>query len=141
MKHIITLTLAIALASLTLSAKEVATNPETKMTLSEDLGVYTITGPKGILLLGNKEKTYNTLFQLEKMFCKELINQVISTETEDEKFEVKEDEQGLYVIKVGTGLVKLRHKDVTIFLAKLGWKDTKQATVNAFNAFKDTFKK
>lgn len=114
MKTIITI--ALALATISISAKEVAKNPVTDMTLSEALGVYTISGPQGAIILGNLDKSIDLLTSLETSFFKEHLNFI---NWENQKYEVGSDKDGLYIIKVGAGAVKIRQSDVNIFLAKL----------------------
>jgi hypothetical protein len=119
MKHIITL-LAIAFAALTLSAKEVVKNPVTGMTLSENLGVYTITGKSGVIALGTKEQAKEFLSNSFASFTKENINKLFKTG--ENQFNVGEDEDGLYIIKVGLGGAKLRQSDIILFGSSLGVK-------------------
>ena len=109
--------LAFALLTLTLSAKEVSKNSSTGMTLSEELGVYSITGKGGAIILGDVKTTRNTLASLEKCFIQEHLNNYI--DCGEQKFEVHSDDQGLYIIKVGLGAVKVRQSDVNIFLLKV----------------------
>lgn len=116
MKKIFT-AFAFALLTLTLSAKEVSKNSSTGMTLSEELGVYSITGKGGAIILGDVKTTRNTLASLEKCFIQEHLNNYI--DCGEQKFEVHSDDQGLYIIKVGLGAVKVRQSDVNIFLLKV----------------------
>jgi hypothetical protein len=108
--------IALALTTLTLSAKEVVKNPITDMKLSEALGVYTISGPQGAMILGNLDNSINLLTSLETSFFQEHLNFI---NWENQKYEVGSDKEGLYIIKVGAGAVKIRQSDVNIFLAKL----------------------
>ena len=119
MKHIITL-LAIVIASATLSAKEVVKNPVTGMTLSENLGVYTITGKSGVIALGTKEQAKEFFSNSFASFTKENINKLFKTG--ENQFNVGEDEDGLYIIKVGLGGAKLRQSDIILFGSALGVK-------------------
>lgn len=112
MKHII-ITFALALATLTLSAEEVAKNPVTKMTLTENLGVYSITGPDGTLILGNEEQSRNFFNQVAKVFTINAGNRLL--DIENSKYSLKKDDQGYYLVKVGLGGVKLRYSDVYLF--------------------------
>lgn len=119
MKHIITI-LAIALASITLSAKEVVKNPVTGMTLSENLGIYTITGKSGVIALGTKEQAKEFFSNSFASFAKENINKIFKTG--ENQFNVGEDEDGFYIIKVGLGGAKLRQSDIILFGSALGVK-------------------
>ena len=116
MKNIF-IAILLALASLTLSAKEVSKNSDTGMVLSEELGVYSITGPGGVIIIGDARKTRDTLASLSKCFIQEHIKNYI--DCGDQRYEVKSDDNGLYIIKMGVGAVKLRQKDVNMFLIKM----------------------
>lgn len=116
MKKIL-IALAFAILTVSLSAKEISKNSDTGMKLTEELGVYSISGPGGILILGDIKTTRNTLASLEKCFIQEHIKDYISCG--DQKYEVKSDDKGLYIIKAGAGAVKIRHSDVSIFLLKV----------------------
>jgi hypothetical protein len=109
--------IAFALLSLTLTAKEVSKNFSTGMILSEELGIYTITGKGGAIILGDVKVTRNTLASLEKCFIQAHLNNYI--DCGEQKWEVRSDEDGLYIIKVGLGAVKIRQSDVNIFLIKV----------------------
>lgn len=116
MKNIF-IAILLALASLTLSAKEVSKNSDTGMVLSEELGVYSITGSGGVIIIGDARKTRDTLASLSKCFIQEHIKNYI--DCGDQRYEVKSDDNGLYIIKMGVGAVKLRQKDVNMFLIKM----------------------
>ena len=107
----------LAAAALTLSAKEVSKNSETGMVLSEEMGIYSISGKGGAIILGDIKKTREILVSLEKCFLQEYVKNYI--DCGDQKFEVKSDDKGLYIIKVGLGAVKIRQSDVTLFLVKV----------------------
>ena len=127
MKHII-LTIILALAALTLYAREVTKNPVTKMALTENLGVYSITGPAGTLVLGNEEQSHNFFNQVAKVFTIDAGNRLL--DIENSKYSLKKDDQGYYLVKVGMGGVKLRYSDVYLFAAhfdiKLGLETGKE---------------
>lgn len=122
MKRIALILAAIVAASITLSAKEVSTNPDTGMTLSENLGVYTITGKGGAIILGNKESASKFLMSANGAFTTEAINHVFNFG--DDQFEVMKDDKGMFIIKVGAGAVKLRPSDTLLFTTALGLKST-----------------
>lgn len=119
MKHII-ITIALALATLTLSAKELAKNPDTGLTLSENLGVYTITGKGGALILGNEKDARDFFNKAAKVFTGDAIEKLL--DTKDAKYNLKSDEYGAYLYKVGAGLVKIRYSDALYFTAFLDGK-------------------
>ena len=56
MKHVITI-IVLALTCISLSAKDIAKNPVTNKVLDKTAGVYSIKGPKGIIILGTEEMT------------------------------------------------------------------------------------
>lgn len=118
MKKLI-LAIAFALITLTLSAKvkEVSKNSDTGMVLSEVQGVYSITGPEGAIILGDIKKTRDILASLSKCFIQEHIKNYI--DCGEQKWEVKSDDKGLYIIKMGVGMVKIHQSDVNIFLLKV----------------------
>lgn len=124
MKRIIAL-IAIAFASLTLSAKEVSTNPSTGMTLSEIQGIYTISGESGAIVLGDKSQASKFLKSANGSFATEAINHVFNLG--DDEFQVMKDDQGMYIIKVGLGTVKLRPSDTALFSTALGIKSAAAA--------------
>ena len=119
MKHIITI-LAITFACISLSAKEVVKNPVTGMTLSENLGIYTITGKSSVIALGTKDQAKEFFSNSFASFTKENINKLFKTG--ENQFNVGEDEDGLYIIKVGLGGAKLRQSDIILFGSALGVK-------------------
>lgn len=116
MKRLITLialTIAAATITTTLSAKELSRNPDTGMTLSEHLGVYTITGKGGAIILGTKEDAIKFVSNANGTLFTEAINRVFNFG--DDQFEVGRDDKGMYIIKVGLGAVKLRPSDTALF--------------------------
>ena len=135
MKHIILTAIAIALASLTLSAKEVVKNPVTGMTLSENLGVYTITGKSGAIVLGNKDQAKEFISTVHKAILKETLNDVF--DCGKDQLEVGKDDQGYYVIKVGLGGVKLRYTDTLTFGTALGLKNLEKPTKELWSKTQD----
>ena len=138
MKKIITI-ITLALASFTLSAKEISTNPTTKMTLSENLGVYTITGKDGAIVLGNKESATKFLISANGAFATEVINHIFNFG--DDQFEVKKDDSGFYIIKIGLGAVKLRPSDTALFSTALGIKSVASAVKKGADKMKKLLNK
>lgn len=138
MKRIIIL-FALAFASLTLSAKEISTNPATGMTLSETLGVYTITGQNGAIVLGNKESASKFLMSANGSFATEAINHIFNLG--DDEFEVGKDDKGMFIIKVGLGAVKLRPSDTALFSTALGLKSAANTVKKGANKVKEFINK
>ena len=121
MKHIITLAVALALATVTLPAKEIVKNEITGMTLSENLGIYTISGKGGAIILGNKDHAKKFLSTAHKAILKETLNDIFKVG--EDQLMVGRDDQGYYVIKVGFGAVKIRWTDTLTFGTALGLKN------------------
>ena len=119
MKHIITI-IALALATLTLSAKELAKNPDTGLTLHETLGVYSITGNGQAIILGNEKDTRAFFNNSVKVFTGDALEKLL--DTKDAKYQLKSDDKGAYLYKVGAGLVKIRYSDAIFFAAYLDGK-------------------
>lgn len=111
--------IAFAILTFTLSAKTLVTNNDTGMKLTEDLGVYSISGSQGVLILGNIKESRDLLWKMEKCFMAANVDSILNITINDKKYEVRSDDQGLYIIKVGLGAVKLRHSDVSKFWAYL----------------------
>lgn len=107
------LILAALFAAVTLSSKELSRNPDTGMTLSENLGVYTVAGKGGAIILGTKENAVKFMHSANAAFATEAINHVFNLG--DDRFEVMKDSDGMFVIKVGLGAVKLRPSDTLLF--------------------------
>jgi hypothetical protein len=120
MKKIITI-IALALATLTLSAKDVVKNPVTNKVLDKTAGIYSIKGPKGIIILGTEEMTREFLLSAAEAFSKEILNRTFKIG--DDQFEVLKDDAGLYITKVGLGVMKIRQSDVVVFGGALGLKN------------------
>lgn len=119
MKHIITI-IALALACISLSAKDVVKNPVTNKVLDKTAGVYSIKAPKGIIILGTEEVTREFLLSAAEAFSKEILHRTFKIG--DDQFEVLKDDAGLYITKVGLGVMKIRQSDVLYFGGALGLK-------------------
>ena len=119
MKHII-IAIALALATITLSAKDIAKNPVTNKVLDKTAGVYSIKAPKGIIILGTEEMTKEFLLSAAEAFSKEILHRTFKIG--DDQFEVLKDDAGLYITKVGLGVMKIRQSDVVVFSGALGLK-------------------
>ena len=139
MKKIVTI-IALALATIaTVNAKEVSTNPATGMTLSENLGIYTITGKAGAIVLGDKDSASKFLMSANGAFATEAINHIFNLG--DDQFEVGKDDKGMFIIKVGVGAVKLRPGDTTLFSTALGIKSAASAVKSGINKVKEIINK
>ncbi len=120
MKHIITI-IALALATLTLSAKDIAKNPVTNKVLDKTAGIYSIKAPKGIIILGTEEMAKEFLLSAAEAFSKEILNRTFKVG--DNQYEVLKDDAGLYIRKIGLGVMKIRQSDVVVFSGALGLKN------------------
>jgi len=137
MKHIITI-IALALACISLSAKEVAKNPVTNKVLDKTAGVYSIKAPKGIIILGTEEMTREFLLSAAEAFSKEILNRTFKIG--DDQFEVLKDDAGLYITKVGLGVMKIRQSDVVVFGGALGLKSLGKSAKEGWNYLKEKTK-
>ena len=127
MKHIITI-ITLVLTTLTISAKTVVKNPVTNKVLDQTAGIYSIKAPKGIIILGTEEMAKEFLLSAAEAFSKEILNKAFNIG--DDQYEVLKDEAGLYITKLGLGVMKIRQSDVTVFGGALGckklFKETKE---------------
>lgn len=127
MKHIITI-ITLVLTTLTLSAKDIVKNPVTNKVLDQTAGIYSIKAPKGIIILGTEEMAKEFLLSAAEAFSKEILNKAFNIG--DDQYEVLKDEAGLYITKLGLGVMKIRQSDVTVFGGALGckklFKETKE---------------
>ena len=127
MKHIITI-ITLVLTTITLSAKDIVKNPVTNKVLDQTAGIYSIKAPKGIIILGTEEMTKEFLLSAAEAFSKEILNKAFNIG--DDQYEVLKDEAGLYITKLGLGVMKIRQSDVTVFGGALGckklFKETKE---------------
>ena len=127
MKHIITI-ITLVLTTLTLSAKDIVKNPVTNKVLDQTAGIYSIKAPKGIIILGTEEMAKEFLLSAAEAFSKEILNKAFNIG--DDQYEVLKDEAGLYITKLGLGVMKIRQSDVAVFGGALGckklFKETKE---------------
>lgn len=138
MKRIITI-LALAFASLTISAKDVAKNPITNMRLTENLGVYTIEGHSGFIITGNEEQTKKFISSATDAFTQEFLNKTL--DIGEDRFTVGQDDGGWYLLKLGLGGVKLRISDVVLFGSALGIKSISEDAKTGFQHAKEKYRK
>ena len=127
MKHIITI-ITLVLTTITLSAKDIVKNPVTNKVLDQTAGIYSIKAPKGIIILGTEEMAKEFLLSAAEAFSKEILNKAFNIG--DDQYEVLKDEAGLYITKLGLGVMKIRQSDVAVFGGALGckklFKETKE---------------
>lgn len=137
MKKIITI-IALALACITLSAKDVVKNPVTNKVLDKTAGVYSIKAPKGIIILGTEEMTREFLLSAAEAFSKEILHRTFKIG--DDQFEVLKDDAGLYITKVGLGVMKIRQSDVVVFSGALGLKSLGKSAKEGWKYLKEKTK-
>jgi len=116
MKKIVTVVI-LALMAVGMNAKEVSRNSTTGMVLDETAGVYSLVGKSGVIILGNLKSARDFMFSANVCFAQEKLQEVI--DCGEQKFNVKEDEEGLYIVKVGLGGVKVRPSDTAKFFTWL----------------------
>ena len=114
------ISIALVIATLPLYSRELAKNPDTGLTLSENLGVYSITGKGGAMIIGDEGETRAFFNKATKVFTVNAINSLLDIDSD--KYELNSDDQGKYLIKVGLGAVKIRYSDALFFTAYLDGK-------------------
>ena len=137
MKHIITI-ITLLLTTFTLSAKDIVKNPVTNKVLDQTAGIYSIKAPKGIIILGTEEMAKEFLLSAAEAFSKEILNKAFNIG--DDQYEVLKDEAGLYITKLGLGVMKIRQSDVTVFGGALGLKSLGKATKEGWNYLNEKVK-
>ena len=100
MKHIIT-TIVFVLISLTISAKTVIKNPATGKVLDNTMGVYSIKGNSGVIILGTEDQARHFMISAD-CFVDSMIGYYASIN--DQEYRVAKDEAGLYIFRVGLGV-------------------------------------
>ena len=137
MKHIITI-ITLLLITFTLSAKDIVKNPVTNKVLDQTAGIYSIKAPKGIIILGTEEMAKEFLLSAAEAFSKEILNKAFNIG--DDQYEVLKDEAGLYITKLGLGVMKIRQSDVTVFGGALGLKSLGKSAKEGWNYINEKVK-
>ena len=119
MKHIITI-IAFVLISLTISAKTVVKNPATGKVLDNTMGVYSIKGNSGVIILGTEDQARHFMISAADCFVPSMIGYYANIN--DQEYKVAKDEAGLYIFRVELGSMKIRSHDVMVFGTALGCK-------------------
>ena len=119
MKHIIT-TIAFVLISLTIAAKTVVKNPATGKVLDNTMGVYSIKGNSGVIILGTEDQARHFMISAADCFVPSMIGYYANINGQE--YRVAKDEAGLYIFRVGLGSMKIRSHDVAVFGTVLGCK-------------------
>lgn len=94
-------------------SKEIARNPDTGMTLTEIKGLYYMKSNTGIIMIGDTKQARDVLNMMNICFTKEKLSEVINCG--DQEYRVKRDDEGMYIMKVGLGAMKIRATDSALF--------------------------
>lgn len=94
-------------------SKEIARNPNTGMTLTEIKGLYYMKSNVGIIMIGDIKQARDVLNMMNICFTKEKLSEVINCG--DQEYRVKRDDEGMYIMKVGLGAMKIRATDSALF--------------------------
>ena len=94
-------------------SKEIAKNPDTGMTLTEIKGLYYMKSNTGIIMIGDIKQARDVLNMMNICFTKEKLSEVINCG--DQEYRVKRDDEGMYIMKVGLGAMKIRATDSVLF--------------------------
>ncbi len=112
---------ALAIATLTMSAKEISKNPDTGATLCENLGVYSIRAEWGCIILGTRAEAKSFLKEVNGAFKTEFLDHIYNFG--NDKYTVQKDEKGYYITDIGLGVVILRPADTFLFIGVLNTED------------------
>ena len=110
----------ITFITLTISAKTVVKNPATGKVLDNTMGVYSIKGNSGVIILGTEDQARHFMISAADYFVDSMIG--YNTNINDQKYRVAKDEAGLYILRIGLNPMKIRSHDVMVFGAALGCK-------------------
>ena len=118
MKYIIII--IITFITLTISAKTVVKNPATGKVLDNTMGVYSIKGNSGVIILGTEDQARHFMISAADCFVDSRIGYYANIN--DQKYRVAKDEAGLYIFRIGLSPMKIRSHDVMVFGTALGCK-------------------
>lgn len=128
MKHIIT-TIAFVFISITISAKTVVKNPATGKVLDNTMGVYSIKGNSGVIILGTEDQARHFMISAVNCFVDTMVGYYANIN--DQEYKVAKDEAGLYIFREDLKMMKIRSHDVIVFGTALGckkiFKETKES--------------
>lgn len=114
------ITIIITFITLTLSAKTVVKNPATGKVLDNTMGVYSIKGNSGVIILGTEDQARHFMISAADCFVNSRIG--YDANINDQKYRVAKDEVGLYIFRIGLSPMKIRSHDVMVFGTALGCK-------------------
>lgn len=112
MKKIITF-ITLVLLTLSMSAKEVSRNNSTNLVLDETAGVFSLVSKGGVIILGDAKVALNFMREANKCFAQEKLKNTF--DVGDQSYTVDKDDDGLYITKIGLGMVKIRPSDSAQF--------------------------
>ena len=118
MKYIITI--IITFITLTISAKTVVKNPATGKVLDNTMGVYSIKGNSGVIILGTEDQARHFMISAADCFIDSRIGYYASIGNQE--YKVAKDEAGLYIFRIDMSPMKIRSHDVMVFGTALGCK-------------------
>ena len=118
MKYIITI--IITFITLTISAKTVVKNPATGKVLDNTMGVYSIKGNSGVIILGTEDQARHFMISAADCFIDSRIGYYANIN--DQEYRVAKDEVGFYIFRIGLNPMKIRSHDVMVFGSALGCK-------------------
>lgn len=118
MKYIIII--IITFITLTISAKTVVKNPATGKVLDNTMGVYSIKGNSGVIILGTEDQARHFMISAADCFIDSRIG--YDANINDQEYRVAKDEAGLYISRIGLSPMKIRSHDVMVFGTALGCK-------------------
>ena len=139
MKHIIMIiAFVFVFISLTISAKDVVKNPATGKVLDNTMGVYSIKGNSGVIILGTEGQARHFMISAAEAFSKEILHRTFKID--NDQFEVLKDDAGLYITKVGLGVMKIRQSDVVVFSSALSLKSLGKSAKEGLSYMKEKTK-
>ena len=118
MKYIIII--IITFITLTISAKTVVKNPATGKVLDNTMGIHSIKGNSGVIILGTEDQARHFMISAADCFIDSRIGYYANIN--DQEYRVVKDEAGLYIFRIDLSPMKIRSHDVMVFGTALGCK-------------------
>lgn len=113
MKKMIIILGILLMTGYSMSAQDNEYKSDTGLKLKETAGVWSISGKGGTIVLGSKENARDFMAAATFCFMKDSVKDTFNVG--EQKFDVKTDDTGRYIIKVGLGAVKVRPVDTAYF--------------------------
>lgn len=121
--------------SLNMVSREITKNPDTGLVLTENAGIYSLKSSTGVMVLGDLKESRDIMNTMNVCFMKEKISEVISCS--EQKYKVKKDDDGMYIMRVGLGAVKVRATDSALFFTVLEGKIMKDKGEKIWKVIKE----